>query len=422
MINNNNNKDIGSKYKYNNNSNSNNNNHNSSKRNDIDWDDLIEHFDVLGDDQHCHQACQSILNVIQILDSETIPNFMKYFLDNIRIDSLNLLARKEVVRLIGFLVSLHKLNVIDYQRDMVTVIFKVVFDNLAGTSDVSYESIGIMVKYLITSSSSSSSSSYSSPTLNSIANIIVAIIENVNGSVFRAHSFTVTGHLMRFLECQRCQCHAQVVQALAAMIVYHNTGGAAAASSSSFDDVLSSLADIGCRYLASPDWLLRKASCELLSALATRISKEKVIAYQQQCLNALEQCKYDKIKSVRDLAITNISLYKSIVITTNSSSPTNLSPILTSSSSTPSSAPTLSSTTPTPTTPNKIALHQNQYIPSPLKKASSLPTTPNLNKQTTTASTPTSTTSISTPKISSSSSSSSSSTTSTTLTPNIFKE
>ncbi|GAM27563.1 hypothetical protein SAMD00019534_107390 [Acytostelium subglobosum LB1] len=185
------------------------------------------------------------------------------------------------------------------------------------------------------------------------ANAITSVVENAQLNHLRPHMLMLCTKLLKRLQDDKCQCHAQLLQALTSLIMV--SGNYISAQTPLMASTMVQL-------LTTPDWMIRKAACDGLAAICTRTSKDTVVAFQEQVLEALEQCRQDKIKTVRDAVHSTISLYKSLfesplLIPTTP-------PLLASRLSSPAPSP---SSTPILMSPRNL-FDQNQFIPSPHKK------------------------------------------------------
>ncbi|KAK4781617.1 hypothetical protein SAY86_015719 [Trapa natans] len=81
-----------------------------------------------------------------------------------------------------------------------------------------------------------------------------------------------------------------------------------AISPQSFDSLLQGIQEC----LGSPDWATRKASAEVLVALAVH-SKELITDGAASTLTTLEGCRFDKIKPVRDSMLEALQLWKKVL-------------------------------------------------------------------------------------------------------------
>eukprot|EP01133_Synstelium_polycarpum_P017754 gene17754-21175_t len=265
---------------------------------------------MLGDKDTSKVATQELVTVIQTLDQANLPFFMGCLLD---IENVNPLARKESIRLIGFIVSLHKTRVSAYLQRIVAALTASLTDSYAGTSELCAETLGAVANHLNTATTSAMPLDiFLEPCYALLrdgnrskqvvgASAIAAIAENAHLNHLVPHMTPIAINLLERIHSS--SCHAALLSTLGRLIM---VAGNYLESDSSL------IAATTSRFLGSSDWMVRKAAIDVLSAIVTRISRDTLRQYGDSVVVALDTCKYDKIKTVRDLANATASKYRAL--------------------------------------------------------------------------------------------------------------
>ncbi|EGC34976.1 hypothetical protein DICPUDRAFT_79303 [Dictyostelium purpureum] len=330
----------------------------------LEWrKNLILVFEKLGEKEQSSQSLQYLINQLQQMNTSQIPFYMDCILENS--ENFNNLGKKEVIKLLGITISMYKNKVSGFLTKIISFLVKRLNElQSCGLLEITLETLGITCGNTIIeqkhlqkiglnlSTIGGNASSGINPNslidiyLNpifalfnqpsrhiQIAGILACqkVIENVYdvNNLLRPQVNKILGQLLKKLTisvvpiqssssmssfpAQYCIPHTlSTISSLFRVLgqnyfLYH-----CILPTSTVDQIQNNVISNCLRTLFSNDWTARFSACSLLLTIIEILPQYFFQNRLNEILKSLNDCKYDKIKSIRDSVNKSIRLYNQI--------------------------------------------------------------------------------------------------------------
>ncbi|CAN1147046.1 Microtubule-associated protein TORTIFOLIA1 [Linum perenne] len=280
-------------------------------------------------DRDTHQiALEDLHSITNTLSPETLPMLLNSLYDTLSDQSTaKPSVKKESLHLLGLVCQTHRELTLPHLTKVITHIVKRLKDSDSGVRDACRDAIGALSGLYLREGGGDG---------------------NAGGSMvglFVRPLFEAMGEQNKVVQAGASTCMAKMVESAAAVDKDGGSGGAPVAAfqklcsrickllngqnfmaKAALLGVVASLSQVGAvapqslqpllqsiqDCLSSTDWATRKAGAEALSALAVHSSSQVSGEAADSILTALEACRFDKIKPVRDSMNEALQLWKKI--------------------------------------------------------------------------------------------------------------